>query len=134
MTKTPMSLFALARSFDTLNHKQMVEWVAINWPDVFCDAAEATRAVEPEGVPAWILEIPNVYRPLDQPGARCLVSLIKHIRMWTGMGLREAMLVARALTGSLSADQSMDFNSATDWALECRKVLSTIRKAGILLA
>ena len=128
MTNPSISLFTLARQFDTLDHKAMVEWVANNCPDVFRDAA---NAVATGGVPKWILEIPSVYRIGPTPG---LVPLIKHIRTHTGMGLREAMLVARSLTGTISPDQEIDLFSSAAWAIEARGVLSTIRKAGILLA
>lgn len=91
-------LFSLALRFDSLDHKGILQWLAINMPTAF------QRGCEAVGVgctPGWMQELSEAYGP-----HKGLVPLIKHIRQNTRLGLMEAMLVARRRTNTENDDQA----------------------------
>lgn len=95
-----LNMFTLARTFDTLDHKAIAEWVAMNEPEVFVAAAGSLPGRGSLGY-EWATSLSEVYRPADRSPRHgpAYVAAIKFVRERTGLGLYEAKRVIDQLRG-----------------------------------
>ena len=105
-----MNLFTLARNFDSLDHRKIAEWFAMNEPDLFVDACRV--ALMPTD---WLVDLKAA---IDNSQ---YVLAIKTVRQHTGLGLFEGKQVVDRLTGRPLTSTLAD---------EANTVLNTLRAAG----
>jgi ribosomal protein L7/L12 len=94
-----MALFSLTVNFETLDHKQISEYVIRHAPDVFLAAVEATSAKK-TAEDAWLRKVFATVRTafLSQNMTQ-RVEVIKLIREQKGFALLEAVNVVKMIEG-----------------------------------